>query len=100
MFTYVVDDEVYERLLNQSARSVGIAHDEPLMPSQGVFFSVPIEKAHGEKYQVDGVLIPKSMACPRPERGAGPGSSKPGACPGPEPGAGPGSSKPGERSGG
>lgn len=61
MCMFSLSDEDFERLLNQSARSVGIAPDEPLMPSQGVFFSVPIEKANGEMYQVDGVLIPKSM---------------------------------------
>ena len=61
MFTFSLSDEDYSRLLNQSARLAGIAHDEPLLPSQGVFFSVPIEKANGEKYQVDGVLIPQSM---------------------------------------
>lgn len=61
MFRYVVDDEVYERLLNQAARLAGIRACDPLMPSHGVSFTVPIEKASGERFFVDGVLLPRCM---------------------------------------
>lgn len=62
MFTYVVDDEVYQRLLDQAARLAGIRACSPLIPSHGVSFTVPIEKASGERFLVDGVLLSRSMA--------------------------------------
>lgn len=61
MFTFSLEDEVYSRLLDQSARLAGVAPGEPICAQFGVEFCVSFELADGECRDVSGVLIARSM---------------------------------------